>query len=1629
MEQTSKLSIVVDTRNAQKQIQSFSTQLKSMERDGLRFNKSLSKLGSSTQFGGMVASIKSAQSALQAFTGTAKNSATALNEFNIAAKSLRTATEGIAADINLAQSAMTKFASASKVVATGLQSVSVAAGQTKTNLSSVVSSLNLASSASGKLSATTKSTRADLLALNVTLTASGNALGKLGQASSAVNTKLSSFNGANFNSLSNSINAAKASLTAFTNTANNMAVAMNQAAKSSAALRAATKGISTNLNAVASASAKISNISSGIDKARVSSGKLGSVIRDVNKNVLTLNATLNTGTAALNRYSQAAITAGQRLNIFGQAATQTQTRLRGLDAGLIAARTNMTQMQTAANGINAIFGNLNTTMARLATATNALNTATTRANTAINQLGGNASNANAQAKGLMGTLSSLQGVLMGSIGSLAGFGILKTADEMQNLNSQIKNITNSESEYLLVKQRVQAIADKNYNDVNATTGLYASSARALANLGKSQVEALDFTNAVALAMRTGGRSAGEQASAITQLGQAMGANVVQGDEFRSLAENAPILLELVAKRLGVLPGQLKALAADGKITGEVMFDALTQNVNMLEEMAKKMPLTMSQAFTVAKNRYKTYVDSMMNETGGMSGKIASMIGGISANFDTMAKVAIASVGLAFLGVVTNVNLATRAMVLFNAVANANPVLLIVGGFLALSSAIYGANEVLTISGLVVGDFFTGLAAMIDDAKKWWSEYSNSVAVAMGGTVKSVEEANEKQKKSFLSLYKGTEEGFAGLVQHIGTNVGSVAAIFGTFFKVIWNWVENTLSIFDNMGKAAYNAGVNVRKYFGGDGETVEYSGYADKTLNPLEIYKATYKGNADFWENKAISWNQRAGVTPTPLDRQFSTKQSRGLSFSNATVAGKNSVLANTPAGLPDWLKPAATLSGAPIDAQKALQATMLKQQLATEANTEALKKSKAAQDKIDRAAGKGLSNRLVGISGDTGVGKAHLHVQYRDKSRAVSAADLARFKVGGKSVTDYKMTSGYGKRNTGIKGASTNHKGTDFGVKKNTPITTNVAVRNVKTWNDPKGGGYVSTITFEDGVVIDLLHQMPSVMGVEKGSSTGNKQIDSMVAKAEGNIASEAKKAEQLAKKLADDKVKALELAAREAERIRQAQLGLVKEYGDADARLAVEHGERIEKIREANLPKGETDALIAKSKERMDRDLAVYENGLQDKVNALNAYQQTEAAMLARERDGKQFDLRNDIELSRAENSELLQLALDSVDAEYEYKLERYQLALSKEKNELSAFKQTERQIWQSGWDSKIADAIRATDELASIRLGFLLEQKDQEDALMKLTQEQKLLELNKTHMTELAYIREKYRLESELINSSNEDPEIKEAQLRELKTPSNLALKGVLEGMEQETPLGKIQADYEARIAVIEQYEQEHTDMIGVQTAARLAVEQSYMDAKRDLMLGTSQEIFGGLSGLAKSFAGEQSGIYRAMFAIEKGIALARTLLAAKTAMALAWASAPFPYNIAAVATAAVQTGALSAAVSAISPKGFKAGGYTGNMGASQVAGVVHGQEYVFDAQSTKNIGVDNLNAMRRGDKVGGDVQVNIINNSSARVTSSDDGQTITIEDVRNENKRSWTNLSNPNSFESKQLNRNIQAPRRR
>ncbi len=147
--------------------------------------------------------------------------------------------------------------------------------------------------------------------------------------------------------------------------------------------------------------------------------------------------------------------------------------------------------------------------------------------------------------------------------------------------------------------------------------------------------------------------------------------------------------------------------------------------------------------------------------------------------------------------------------------------------------------------------------------------------------------------------------------------------------------------------------------------------------------------------------------------------------------------------------------------------------------------KEKKSEKKSDNKS-KSTAPRVVGIVGDTGIGDTHLDIRRGDGTKPTTA-DLDRFRANGKRLTDYPMTSGYGHRNLKDPKASKFHRGLDFAIPKLTPVTTTVPIKDIKKWYDQKGGGYVSTITFEDGLVMKLLHQDPSMQQkVQTGASSG---------------------------------------------------------------------------------------------------------------------------------------------------------------------------------------------------------------------------------------------------------------------------------------------------------------------------------------------------------------------------------------------------------------------------------------------------------------------------------------------------------------------------------------------------------------
>lgn len=148
------------------------------------------------------------------------------------------------------------------------------------------------------------------------------------------------------------------------------------------------------------------------------------------------------------------------------------------------------------------------------------------------------------------------------------------------------------------------------------------------------------------------------------------------------------------------------------------------------------------------------------------------------------------------------------------------------------------------------------------------------------------------------------------------------------------------------------------------------------------------------------------------------------------------------------------------------------------------------------------------------------------------------------------------------------------------------------------------------------------------------------------------------------------------------------------------------------------------------------------------------------------------------------------------------------------------------------------------------------------------------------------------------------------------------------------------------------------------------QKIEQARQYAKLTANEEFFGSMADAAKHFFGEQSDLYIGAFAMEKAYAATKALMNVPSTYSNAYnavVGTPIigPYIAPAVGTAAAAVQVAQAAkISGMTMKGFMTGGYTGDLGRSDIAGVVHGQEYVFDAESTKRIGRDNLESMRRG-----------------------------------------------------------------
>jgi len=155
-----------------------------------------------------------------------------------------------------------------------------------------------------------------------------------------------------------------------------------------------------------------------------------------------------------------------------------------------------------------------------------------------------------------------------------------------------------------VYDQLFAAAQKNAAPIESLTTLYSKLALTQKELGVSNAELVGFTDKVARALRVGGTDAQTAAGALLQLSQALGGGVVRAEEFNSVLEGAPTIMQAAAAGLKETSGsvaQLRKLVVDGKVSSEAFFRAFEAGSVILDKQVAGAGLTVSQQMVRLQN--------------------------------------------------------------------------------------------------------------------------------------------------------------------------------------------------------------------------------------------------------------------------------------------------------------------------------------------------------------------------------------------------------------------------------------------------------------------------------------------------------------------------------------------------------------------------------------------------------------------------------------------------------------------------------------------------------------------------------------------------------------------------------------------------------------------------------------------------------------------------------------------------------------------------------------------------------------------------------------------------------------------------------------------------------------------
>lgn len=247
--------------------------------------------------------------------------------------------------------------------------------------------------------------------------------------------------------------------------------------------------------------------------------------------------------------------------------------------------------------------------------------------------------------------------------------VLSLSDQLASTTAQLDMMNDG-------LQTTAELQDMIYQSAQRSRGLYTDTAAFVAKLGTlagsafdSNQEIIAFAEQINKQMSLSGTTTQEAQAAMLQLTQGLSSGVLRGEELNSVLEQTPMIAQSIAKYMGVTTGEMRELASEGKVTAEVVKNAMFAAAEETNAKFAEMPVTWAQLWTQAQNILLKTFQPVLNVVGQLAGFISEHMDTAIAVFYGLAA------AVAFYTVAQWI--ATGAAKAFFAALLANPILLAV----------------------------------------------------------------------------------------------------------------------------------------------------------------------------------------------------------------------------------------------------------------------------------------------------------------------------------------------------------------------------------------------------------------------------------------------------------------------------------------------------------------------------------------------------------------------------------------------------------------------------------------------------------------------------------------------------------------------------------------------------------------------------------------------------------------------------------------------------------------------------------------------------------------------------------------------------------------------------------------